>query len=107
MAERQYREDEIVELPPVQYKHYLRVLQRLEPSACKSIAETASGVLESVGAKTDLSKATTELFEGALDIDVGSMLTWMKKINNPKLHKRAVKQLQTIHATAMSRTPKA
>lgn len=107
MAERQMREGEIVELPPNQYRHYLRVLQRLEPAACRAIAETAAGHLGRLGKKTDPTKATTELFDGALDVDVGTMLSWMAKVNNPKEHRRAIKQLIVIQATAASRVPKA
>lgn len=105
MAERVAREEEIVELPANQYRHNLRVLQRLDPAACRSVAEAAAAQLASIGIKADPSKVTNELYDGAVDIDLGSMLTWMKKVNDPKKHKRAIKQLQTIYATAMSRVP--
>ena len=102
MAERQTREGEVVELPPEQYRHYLRCIQRLEPSTCRVISEAAAAQLAAVGAKRNLEAVKTELFEGAVDVDIGTMLAWMKKINS-KTMRRAVKQLQTIDATALSR----
>lgn len=103
MAERQTRADEIVELPPNQYRHNLRMMQRLDPGACRAVADTAAAQLASIGVKTDPSRVKTELFDGAVDCDLGSLMAWMKKVNDANKYKRAVRQLQTIEATARSR----
>lgn len=58
--------------------------------------------LKRLGVERNLSKAHTKLPDGSDQIDIGSIVTWMDKIQ-PE-HKRSVWQLIEIDATAVSRT---
>ena len=101
MAERQYVEGVVVELSKEQLRHYLRMINRIAPESAKAIAESASMHLARLGVARDLSKSRVEAFDGALSMDVGTLLTWMSKIQTE--HKRAIVQLVTLDASASTR----
>lgn len=93
--------DEIVELEPRAIENFLRVVQRITPEEAKGVMSAAAVHLSRLGVTPDPTKAYKRPFDGSLSIDIGSMVTWMEKIQ--PIHRRAIDQLQAIWATASAR----
>jgi hypothetical protein len=102
MAARQALENEIIELRDDQLTYYLRMIDRIDPASAAAIAEATSRQLKLLKKARDKSKAKRVPFEGALNFDTASLLAWVAKITRGGL-RSAVKQLQTIDATAAAR----
>jgi hypothetical protein len=101
MANRQAPEGVVVELPPEQLTHYLRMINRVPPDQALPVALCAAQHMKRLGLKRDFGLVKIESFDGALNSDMGTLMTWMAKVM-PN-HKRAKKQLAVLDASAAYR----
>lgn len=101
MADRSSLDNVVVQLPSEQMTHYLRVINRVLPEQAKSIADISLENLTRVKSKRDMSKAQVVPFDGALDVDIGTLLSWMKRVR--RLTRAAKAQLVILDASAALR----
>lgn len=100
---------ETLKLSDSHFLHFRRVITRMSPTQAAAFAERATAALEKLGVKPNASKSRPAVFEGALTVDVGSMLGWVDKVCKPRFDgdtdaADATHQLQILYATAKSRT---
>lgn len=101
MAQRQAAEGVIIELSDSSFLHFLRMLNRMEPSAAAAVAQISMQNLQRLKVKRDMTKARVESYAGDMNADVGTMLDWFAKVQ-PN-HRKAIKQLVTLDASAERR----
>lgn len=101
MAQRQALENEIIVLPDSQFLHFRRTLNRVEPSTAKMVSEKSKEALTRLGLSRDMTKADPAPFDGALNIELASLLRWFEKVQIT--YKRAVGQLVVLDACAALR----
>lgn len=89
-------------LDPGDFDRYVKVCFNGSTGAVKQLKTTAENQLKRIGAKPNLAKAATKVPQDASDnVNLQSLYRWMEKLG--RQHKRAVAQLQTLHATAVRR----
>lgn len=102
MAERQTRENYIADLRRDQMANFVRMLFRMSQEQAYGVSVSTLAQLERLGAKRDTTKAARNNFTGTVNIDSGAILEWASRIR-PE-HKRAIRQLVLLDATAVARS---
>lgn len=88
-------------LPKNQYNNVIRLLRRADISTVLAIRNVTFVRLNEIGVKRDLSKAVEKTPNGSDQVDVQSVVQWIRSVTPDQ--KRAVWQLVEIDATACSR----
>ncbi len=90
-----------IQLPPQHFKTVIRGIKRTNVDRAGMIQTAASETLKRLGVKPKPDKAIKGMPEGSNQMDVMSIIVWMKKVE--RNNKKAVRQVVAIEATATQR----
>lgn len=91
-----------IRLPRNQFRNIIRVINKSGIDLSSSIRQITYDALKRLGVKRDLTKAKSGIPRGSDQVDLGSIKTWLSKIQVSNVD--AIKQLVVIDATAVVRT---
>lgn len=101
MANRARLPNEVIELPRSGFFNIIRLIHKLPLDHIAQIRSVTYETLKRLGVKRDLEKAVTAIPKGSSQVDVGTIVAWMRKIQAKD--KRAIRQLVAIDATVCKR----
>ena len=101
MAQRDSLENVVRSLDDEKLAQFIRMLLLTDANSRRQIANVAHNHLKRLGKDQDLDLVSDLRVQGEGNFDSRSLLDWMTNIHEGD--KRAIAQLQTIHATALLR----
>lgn len=91
-------------LPDTQFNDVIRMIKRSRVDNVELLVIGARARLKELKARPKPDKAVSGVPEGNNQVNVGSIVTWMNKIDRKKKgFKRSIRQLVVIEATATKR----
>lgn len=102
MAERQTREGYVADLSREHFTNFARMIHRLSPEQGSGLAIALKTQLDRLGVPRNAARSVVYNFEGSMNIDTGSLIDWAKRIQSN--HRRAIRQLVQLDATAYARS---
>ncbi len=90
------------ELPQNQLNNIIRMVLKADQERALAIRQATFDTLKRLRVPRDLSKATTKTPNGSDQCDIGSIITWLNKVE--KIDSVAITQIVLIDATAVART---
>jgi hypothetical protein len=91
----------MLELPKNHFNNIIRVVKLGEITRVREIRTATFNTLKRLGVERDLKCGIRKTPSGSDQVDIGSIVTWFKKITKEDI--AAIKQLVTIDATACKR----
>lgn len=92
----------VAELEPAKFRYFVRMINKMTPEGAKGVANGTLEHLTRLGLQRDPSKGNPEVYAGAINTDVRSLLDWAASVQAE--HPRAQKQLIALDATAFNRS---
>jgi RAB protein geranylgeranyltransferase component A len=89
-----------IELPQNQFNNVIRMVRRSEAERVLVLRNATFNALKALGVKRDTNMVVAGMPAGSNQVDIGSVITWVKKIK--KTDTAAIAQLLQIDATCVA-----
>ncbi len=89
-----------IELPQNQFNNVIRMVRRSEAERVLVLRNATFNALKALGVKRDLSMVVVGMPTGSNQVDIGSVIAWVKKIKLSDT--AAIAQLLQIDATCVA-----